>query len=157
MICQRRRLSKSDSVHSKDYKNRSFLQNTLKKHDEAEHQGVRHNCNQCSFETKSYSSLKTHKVTHLEAKFKCEICDKRFSLKSSRKNHINGKHESETFPCDKCDYVGASKRYIRRHIYNSHEGQTFSCPHCRENFKNPDTLSVHRKKGSCSSGNSRNK
>lgn len=65
-----------------------------------------HRCEQCGKSLKNRQALKLHKKKHLPSHlgdYKCGLCPKIYTNKSSLRSHIKQKHNSDKFPCDQCD------------------------------------------------------
>jgi len=82
----------------------------------------------------------------MEAKFKCELCSKAFTLKHGLQRHIKVVHEQvKDCVCEQCDYKTSSKSNLELHQDSMHKGirrTKQKCPHCD---KTPYKLDWHIK------------
>ena len=79
------------------------------------------------------ATVKRHYMTfHKKIKQTCDICELRFSNKSSLSLHKTRKHEPvvKDLKCTYCDYRTGLKWILNRHIGRIHEGHRIKCPHC---------------------------
>merc|ERR1711951_284177 len=53
--------------------------------------------------------------------YKCNKCEKQFSVRSNMKRHIRSTHEGINYPCNICNQAFTSKFNVDRHIKTSHE------------------------------------
>ena len=67
---------------------------TLKRHKEVKHEGIRYPCDQCEYSTTRMSDLKKHK---------------------------EAKHEGIRYPCDQCKYAAKEMSKLKRHKEAMHE------------------------------------
>jgi len=80
-----------------DYK--ASRKDTLLKHIQSKHEGVKFSCDQCAFKATLKGTLLTHvKSKHEGVKYPCNQCDYEASRKSSLKNHLKSKHEGVKHP-----------------------------------------------------------
>lgn len=89
-------------------------------------------CSLCNFKTHKRCILTGHFITHVGSQpFSCELCDRKFSFKSSRDRHYSvHKTGDKRVECDVCDFVTSSKQYLTTHSY-SHTGERpYSCTLC---------------------------
>ena len=80
------------------------------------------------------------KIHSLEI-FKCDICEKTFSVSRSLRNHYQLVHETENIvKCDICEkYHSASG--MRKHFKKIHDGhKNFKCDHCGKSFTQSGNL-----------------
>ena len=69
-------------------------------------------------------------------KFKCSICNSRFSSRFNRDRHEQEKHKGKKISCGKCNLTFTRHENLRRHE-NIHAAQPlmFKCPICEKDFK----------------------
>ena len=80
-------------------------------------------------------------------KFKCEICEKSFSTKGSKKLHITAVHgEVNIFACNVCSKTFREKKNLTSHIKNLHnEGpKKHKCESCEKSFTHGGGLKYQR-------------
>ena len=67
----------------------------------------------------------------VEKKFKCEICEKSFSSKTSQDHHISRVHgEEKLFICNVCTKSFKIQPELTMHIANNHQqGKHHICKH----------------------------
>ena len=107
---------------------RSFSTNhILKKHENAIHKNNdNHECEICHKEFSEIELLKCHfEWNHqgLEAKNKCEICEKLFVRSSELNNHIlihQKPIQNKLEKCDKCEKIFSSTQYLKVHVRRVH-------------------------------------
>ena len=59
-----------------------------------------------------------------EARFECEVCEKKFTQKSSLTRHmsmVHGVGDVKTFHCDICSHVSKQKQDLKKHLRNVHK------------------------------------
>ena len=78
-------------------------------------------------------------------KFKCSICNSRFSSRFNRDRHEQEKHKGGKFSCGKCNLTFTRHENLRRHE-NIHAAQPlmFKCPICEKDFTRQDRLEYHK-------------
>ena len=108
--------------------------NTLRKHVQSVHEGLKHHCEVCKKSFKYLSNLKKHikevheKVKRVKKLQKCEICEKTFPGGSYLKIHIQTVHEKiRKFQCKDCDKSFAHREGYKSHVRNIHEGSKWKC------------------------------
>ena len=80
--------------------------------------------------------------------FKCEICDKDFSTRRSKSQHMNEIHgEGKHFVCNVCNKIFGKKNGLTIHIKNYHPGvpRNFKCDSCSKSFPQSGYLKKHIK------------
>ena len=76
----------------------------------------RYPCNQCDYQAKHQSGLKTHiQSLHEHVKYACNQCDYRATTQSSLTAHIQFKHEGVKYACNQCDHQATTKGSLKRH------------------------------------------
>ena len=63
---------------------------------------VMHTCYVCDKQFKTKSALTRHVKIHVEGKFVCDKCGKKFKSSWNRKYHEKQVHSSVRFACDTC-------------------------------------------------------
>ena len=101
-------------------------------------------CFQCSlqFNGKAVYDLHQLLVHGGKTSFKCDICDKVFSLKGNLKKHTDSAHEGKKpFKCNICTSSFSEKGSLNRHIESIHEGKKpFKCSFCDASFTKQQCL-----------------
>ena len=108
-------------------------------------------CNLCDFKGKTDAAVQSHikrKHSVTRETYKCDICNKELSCKSSLNKHHQLVHEDakdlEKFKCDKCDYTSYTKQHLRNHK-ETHEDIVRQCDQCDYKCKALKTLNIHKK------------
>ena len=88
-----------------------------------------------------------HSFTNRE-KWKCEQCEKSYTLERNLKLHINRVHAKfpffSTFNCNQCGKSFKLKGNLTRHQQEQHsDGEIFSCPSCGKSFKQKSNQERH--------------
>ncbi|XP_055593488.1 zinc finger protein 776-like [Uranotaenia lowii] len=116
--------------------------------------------------------MKHHMLRHADPEgrpFKCEQCDKSYSVKRNLIEHISHKHENisygclicgktfvsrdvlrthtklhlnQEFRCELCDQVFQQSIYLKKHMV-MHEEKRFACDVCNKNFRFKQLLKQH--------------
>jgi len=126
------------------------MKQSLARHNEYAHQGIKYDCNLCGFKLSSKKNLSTHtKTQHFkEKKYQCTICDFKATQNSNLKSHVRNVHENylyEDIRCTKCSYQTKDKYRLKRHFKNYHsEQQTkFKCQFCTYEHQIKSTVERH--------------
>lgn len=123
----------------KKFKHSSYL----KQHQKFIHSGVKHQCDYCLKKFNGKGNLVNHIFDHIE-KVPCKICKKGFS-KFRLIAHYRLQHLTEArFKCDLCDRKFKQKKKLKRHIVDVHRYGKFTCA-CRQKFITLDELFNHRR------------
>ena len=81
-------------------------------------------CNQCDSQLARIDSLERHiQSKHNGVKHPCHQCDKKFSDVSHLRRHIQSKHEGVRYACNQCSYEATQKVHLLKHIQSKHESQ----------------------------------
>lgn len=105
-----------------------------------------YHCSKCPYKTARQGDLRLHiKNHHSAALFKCEYCNKRFTLRHLYIEHLNI-HKNKLFKCNFCDKSYPIIKLLRIHMFKHVEHYTCSicgmkCPKSAMS----NHLSLHRK------------
>lgn len=96
----------------------------------------------------------SHKQTHMEARCRCEKCDKAFRTKMSLESHLVRIHEmkdrSVRCPYENCKRpMFAFKSQLNFHINLVHKWQEVECGGCGFKFRSETYLKLHLQRGNC--------
>jgi len=80
-----------------------------------------------------------------ESKFKCDLCDHKFTEDRALKKHIENVYEGiKPFKCNICDYKTTQGCRLKKHIETAHEGiKPFKCNICDYETAEGWTLKKH--------------
>ena len=82
----------------------------------------------------------------VEQNFTCEICEKAFSTKKNKDQHVTIVHgEVKKFDCNVCDKKFGKNLDLVIHIQNNHQAKDKKCDFCAKRFANFGRLSNHIK------------
>ncbi|XP_077286440.1 uncharacterized protein LOC143911438 [Arctopsyche grandis] len=102
-------------------------------------------CHLCGKIVKSSAYLKIHLNGHnTEMRHECEICKRRFRLRSSYCSHKWTHVTERTFLCSKCEMRFKTKRALKRHMTVHVEVCAFKCNICSKMLKSSYTLRQHK-------------
>merc|ERR1712000_734541 len=89
----------------------------------------KYKCDRCDKKFTVPSKLKRHiDSVHLKVKFNCEICSAPFARKGHLKTHIDAVHLNlKPFQCDECDYSCARGSDLKKHVDSVHKKIRFHC------------------------------
>ena len=96
----------------------------LKRHTEAVHEGVKHQCDHCNLKYAYRSDMIKHrKSVHLgvQVKYSCYLCDFQTWKKARLMSHKEIVHEKIEHTCNVCDYKATSENCLIEHQVSSHE------------------------------------
>ena len=112
----------------------------------------------CSWRGAFKLELKEHTRTHLGKAFKCDLCDKLFTLKSLVKLHKKAEHSDEpssehrTFKCKQCDKTFLAQRFLDLHKKVDHgfieqfqPKRSHRCQFCKKAFGYEENFILHLK------------
>ena len=124
------------------------------------HIGKRHtnvNCDICD-KNLLKSALNSHKQTHQENAFKCEMCDNVYTRKNNLEKHMNTcgidivrvrKETIGAFNCDTCGKIFTKKAYLTQHKRTHAVRKTleeFDCKFCEKVYASNQKLGKHVQK-----------
>jgi len=102
-------------------------------------------CDQCSYEGKTFTSLKVHLLTHSEDKpFACNLCDFTCKNKSSLIRHRVTHSEDKPHKCNLCSYSSKYKNVLKKHL-ETHISDKYKCDECSFSCKWKGDLKDHIK------------
>ena len=123
----------------------------ISRHIESEHEGVRYECNLCSYKGRLKSDLKRHiGAMHEGITYDCTQCPKTYKEKRKLKEHVQFAHQGFIQKCDQCDYQSGRKINLYRHVQTKHRGikkppTIVQCEQCRKPFSGIGNLKFHIK------------
>ncbi|EDW74868.1 uncharacterized protein Dwil_GK15912 [Drosophila willistoni] len=120
---------------------------------------VQQNCPACARVFKDQRSARTHytrmhtqphsEISEQQQIYKCTACDKVFNQKYGLNAHQRFCQEKEPVQCNFCTEQFTSMRRYEAHLQQQHSVDTLhECEICHKNFKNAETLAIHRKRHS---------
>ena len=86
-------LKKNQNLKCEDCDKSYTALNTLRKHVQSVHEGLKHQCEVCKYKTHSRSILVTHSKIHDGKKYRCDICSQYYSTELSLKSHKKDQHD----------------------------------------------------------------
>ncbi|KAK3912628.1 Zinc finger protein 322 [Frankliniella fusca] len=123
----------------KSFKTRSDLD----RHKEQIHGNVKRE--QC-LEFKGPSILKTHMRQHKGQVYKCQFCDKTYSVRSSWKAHLVNHSDEKPHKCPVCEKCFKLPGTLKMHL-NQHTGDLpYGCQFCPKRFASSGNYYTHRKR-----------
>ena len=119
---------------------------SLIRHIQNIHEGVKYACNQCEHQASSQGSLTNHiRIKHEGVKYVCNHCDQQLTSQGNLTLHIKSKHEGVRFECNQCDQQFTQEASLTIHIKSKHEGIKYDCDQCNYQFNSKDSLNMHKK------------
>ena len=93
------------------------LQNSLQKHIQSVHEGIKYSCNQCDYQAPIQGSLQRHiQSVHEGLKYPCSQCDYQATRQSHLQTHISAKHSDTVHKCEYCDFQTKWRTSYSTHI-----------------------------------------
>lgn len=122
-----------------------------KAHINTEHKGIAGDsvCRICKARFKNYYQKTRHMVqVHNAEGVKCEVCDKRFNLKSNLISHMRNVHLKERpYECSVCNMGFFIKRQMLYHYMATHTNErNFKCEVCGKAYATQCSKRKHMKK-----------
>ncbi|XP_013163749.1 PREDICTED: zinc finger protein 43-like isoform X8 [Papilio xuthus] len=152
------RLSRHETTHAKKSSypcrqcGQTFAAESKKKsHVNTEHKGIAGDsvCQICKARFKNYYQKTRHMMQmHNAEGIKCDVCDKRFNLKSNLKLHMRSVHLKERkFECSECNMRFFVKRHMIGHYLATHTNERkFKCDICGKAYATENSRRKHLKK-----------
>ncbi|GBP33057.1 Zinc finger protein 91 [Eumeta japonica] len=107
----------------------------------------RHRCTQCSETFRNYFQRNKHlNVVHgIKSKeFKCNLCDKVFTLSGKLGNHIKAVHLKEKrHACNICEWKFYAKSELKEHMIRHGGERKYQCGVCKKAYARKYTLREH--------------
>ncbi|XP_039760364.1 oocyte zinc finger protein XlCOF6-like [Pararge aegeria] len=105
-------------------------------------------CASCDKVFNSKDTLKSHERSHIPIEerkiYRCEICDLKFTTRSSAASHKRVVHEKiKSYVCDLCGYACGTNGELRQHRAIHSEDKPFVCRTCSKPFKTYSNLKTH--------------
>ncbi|KAL4230732.1 hypothetical protein ACF0H5_011107 [Mactra antiquata] len=132
---------------TKCYKNKQGLDAHLKTHI-SDYVKPSFPCTMCSKSFTTSHALKTHvKSGHLGVKkfCLCQICGKKFSQRSSYRQHLNAHNRITPYKCSKCDREFVYHKSLKEHEFMHDNIRRFHCKICDKAFRQKTVLHIHMK------------
>ena len=122
------------------------LKTLLKKHETLHTRDAPYKCNVCDKRFNIRASYLGHMRTHSKEKpFSCRVCGARFNQIANMSRHVASVHDKKRrFKCDVCDKGFYLKTSLQIH-YRIHTGEKpFTCHICGHAFSDPSTFHKHK-------------
>ncbi|GLH15354.1 Protein suppressor of hairy wing [Gryllus bimaculatus] len=104
-------------------------------------------CSYCNKSMEKYSTFRSHCYRHVtEGRYRCEYCQKGFSLRSMLHVHILAKHTSvKPFICEECGKGFVTRPGLNIHLkkHKNDEKQEYPCSECGKIFAEKSHLNRH--------------
>lgn len=108
-------LDNEKTLNSNEVEYKYSKKGELKKH------GPVYQCNQCEYQTKGKNTLKRHiDAEHGGIKYPCQYCQYEAKAKEHLKKHVEAKHEGIKYPCSQCDLKSSQMSNLRTHMKRKH-------------------------------------
>ena len=106
----------------------------------------KYQCQQCDKVFKEKNSVSRHiQSVHAGVKYGCSQCNQQFTQYGGLKRHVESVHEGVTYACNQCNYKATQKGSLRGHIQSKHEGVKYACSQCDYEATFQSTLRNHIK------------
>lgn len=103
------------------------------------------NCDQCEEKFRNDAELRDHSKIHSCGKYKCDICDKIFSILSNFNVHKRIHERDKPFRCDVCGKSFRLNKSLEVHKVLHSENDSFDCEICDRSFGRSGSLKIHMK------------
>ncbi|KAK9886427.1 hypothetical protein WA026_016707 [Henosepilachna vigintioctopunctata] len=104
-------------------------------------------CEICDRAFNTNKNLRSHKlVVHTDSslwKYHCNMCDKRFPLKSGFDQHTRRHTGDKRFQCLICPKSFISSSELRKHMTFHSNVKAFKCSHCDKEYKDRRVYEIH--------------
>ncbi|XP_026319861.1 zinc finger protein 660-like isoform X2 [Hyposmocoma kahamanoa] len=105
-------------------------------------------CSSCDKVFLCKEGLKSHEKSHIPIEdrkvYRCDICDLRFTTKSSAASHKRVVHDKiKSYVCDLCGYACGTNGELRQHRAIHSNEKPFVCKKCSKPFKTYSNLKTH--------------
>ncbi|CAH0724860.1 unnamed protein product, partial [Brenthis ino] len=105
-------------------------------------------CSSCDKVFNSKDTLKSHERSHIPIEqrkiYRCEICDLKFTTRSSAASHKRVVHDKiKSYVCDLCGYACGTNGELRQHRAIHSDDKPFVCRTCSKPFKTYSNLKTH--------------
>ncbi|CAG9785463.1 unnamed protein product [Diatraea saccharalis] len=100
-------------------------------------------CTTCNKEYIDFKKWVSHERHHFSEGFICDVCGKRYLMRSQIVEHIRQQHGEKTFICDICGMEFRRNFNLKQHIRTRHHVTKVQCTHCDKTFKNEVILKSH--------------
>ncbi|XP_044261207.1 zinc finger protein 600-like [Tribolium madens] len=104
----------------------------------------------CEFCDKAFNTnknLRSHiLVVHTEStlwKYGCDLCNRRFPLKSGFEQHMKRHTGDKRFGCHICDKSFVSRSELQKHVGSHSMVNPFKCTHCEKAYKEKRFFEIH--------------
>ena len=114
------------------------------------HNHSSYNCKICKKIIKDKWNFQRHIAScHEKKKFKCDLCEKKFSRHYNLLEHKNIVHygikPEKIFDCNNCSKAYASKSELHRHINIIHKNIRYKCDLCQKEFTRQKYVLEHKR------------
>ena len=89
-------------------------------------------------------SVYNHNKLHLNDKYYCNRCEKKFATKEYLIKHQKKVHTDAQFQCNECDDKFKTKDQLKKHVLTIHLKIEYNCESCCQKFTRPDNLKRHK-------------
>lgn len=101
-------------------------------------------CETCSEEFHNYNDFNTHKKTHGNQRFQCDICQRWFSKRYHLKNHQIIHNGTKNYDCQLCTKKYTNHGNLDRHVRVFHNKErAYVCDICGKGFSQSTILRQH--------------